>query len=53
MRSDNWHSQIGFALDKYVLPEIGHLSLEEIKLPLLQVFQQAPTKDQGFECWQD
>ncbi|MBS1722963.1 MAG: site-specific integrase [Armatimonadetes bacterium] len=37
-RSENWLGQIGWAMDKYVLPEFGHRDIRELKRPELQLF---------------
>lgn len=36
-RSENWLSQIGWAMDKHILPEFGHRDIRQLKRPELQV----------------
>lgn len=38
MRSDNWLAQICWAMDKHVLPAIGHRPVSELRRPELQAF---------------
>ncbi|MBS1712967.1 MAG: site-specific integrase [Armatimonadetes bacterium] len=44
-RSQNWLAQIGWAMDKYVVPEFGHRDLRELKRPELQLFFNGLGKD--------
>lgn len=37
-RSRNWLAQIAWAMDGYVLPELGHRDVRELKRPELQAF---------------
>ena len=37
-RSENWQSQIAWAMDRYILPALGDTSLSELKRPVLQQF---------------
>jgi integrase len=44
-RSRNWLDQIGWAMDRYVLPDLGHRDLRELKRPELQLFFNKIGKD--------
>lgn len=43
-RSHNWLAQISWAMDKYVLPELGHRDIRELKRPELQLFFNGTSK---------
>lgn len=44
-RSQNWLNQIAWAMDKYILPEMGHRDIRELKRAELQVFFNKISRD--------